>query len=71
METVACQCDGLPPHDHFMGSEVVDDVYQAVYDWEDVGRVWVDWRAVAKALTVTPGVVVSTPVDEPSPKESP
>lgn len=47
---IACQCEGIPPHDHFMGCAVQDGVYRARYDYDDIGRVWVDWRAVARAL---------------------
>ena len=47
---IGCTCDGLPAHDHFIGCRVIDGVYQAYYDLDDVGHVWVDWKAVARAL---------------------
>lgn len=51
MEMIACTCDGLPAHDHFMGQELKDGVWGPRWDLNDVGRVWVDWKAVARALT--------------------
>lgn len=51
---IACECDGLPPHDHFMGHRLDDrGVYRPFYDHEDCGHVWVDWKAVAHALATT------------------
>lgn len=61
---IACHCDGLPPHDHHIGNGMVPmeyrngagqviatgEAYGPVYDYDDVGRVWVDWRAVARSL---------------------
>lgn len=54
MEMVGCQCDGLPAHDHYMGKAQDErGVWGAVWDPSDVGRVWVDWKAVARALMMT------------------
>jgi hypothetical protein len=51
MEMYACTCDGLPAHDHFMGHRVgADGVYGPVWDQEDIGHVWVDWKKVSRAL---------------------
>jgi hypothetical protein len=49
---IGCTCENLPAHDHHMGNAVINGVYQAVYDRNDVGRIWVDWKAVAKALMI-------------------
>lgn len=56
MIEVACQCGGLPPHDHWIRTEkpfVDEDRYltHGYFDMDDIGRVWVDWKAVARALT--------------------
>lgn len=47
---VLCECDGLPAHDHFMGFGVVDGFYQGIYDADDIGRVGVPWKDVAREL---------------------
>lgn len=50
MEMMACTCSDLPAHDHFMGMHELDGVWQARWDRKDVGRIWVDWKKVARAL---------------------
>jgi hypothetical protein len=45
----ACECDGLPPHDHPVRYEHVDGRLEARYV-PDEYHFWVDWRAVAHAL---------------------
>lgn len=66
MEMIACQCDGLPPHDHLIPNKRPAEMTEAemapfragkVYepyhhDPVDVGRLWVDWKAVARAQMV-------------------
>lgn len=48
---IACNCDGLPAHDHFMGHELnKNSVFGPVWDLESIGRIWVDWKAFARAL---------------------
>jgi hypothetical protein len=51
MELIACRCDvgyGLP-HDHYMGFEEIDGVWQNRQDTSEIGRAWIDWKAVARA----------------------
>ncbi len=50
METTACCCDGIPAHDHYLGFHQIDGVWRALYDPDDIGHLWVDWKAVARAL---------------------
>lgn len=56
MEMIGCNCDGLPTHDHFMGHELKDGVWGPRWDLNDIGRVWVDWKAVARALLKSPSL---------------
>lgn len=66
MMEVACRCDGLPSHDHRIRNktfaEMTDEerwryseggeVYEPTrFDPDDIGRIWVDWKEVARALT--------------------
>lgn len=52
MEMIACQCDGLPAHDHFMGHAPDERGFMGpVWDMDDIGRVWVPWKEVAKAFS--------------------
>jgi hypothetical protein len=46
---VACQCGGLPAHDHPLRREVVDSRLTMVPVMDEY-HFWVDWRAVARAL---------------------
>lgn len=60
MMEIACQCRVggvvLPPHDHRVGFGMDGrGIYGPVYDFNDVGRVWVDWKEVAHALLVDQG----------------
>lgn len=68
MIEVACRCGGLPAHDHYMGQVAEkwgDALQQGVayddlvwgprYDLDDIGRVWVPWKQVARALSDTLG----------------
>jgi hypothetical protein len=49
---VACTCGGLPAHDHYMGQGPDErGVWGPVWDLEEVGRVWIDWKEVARALS--------------------
>lgn len=51
MIEVACTCAGLPAHTHLPTRwAVVDGVYRAVFDDPHYVRVWVDWKAYARAL---------------------
>lgn len=52
MEMIACTCGGLPSHDHLMGGHVqhADGSFGPRWDYDDIGHVWVDWKAVARAL---------------------
>lgn len=65
MEEIACQCDGLPPHDHRIPNKKPTEMTEAElaeyrtggkvyepfhYDPIDIGRLWVDWKAVARDL---------------------
>ena len=53
MEVYACSCAGLPPHDHYIGQAPdANGVWGPVWDTDDVGRLWVDWRAIARVLIV-------------------
>lgn len=47
MELIACTCDGLPPHDHYVGWNVTEG---SLWESDEIGRIWVDWKAVAKSL---------------------
>lgn len=42
----SCNCGGLPAHDHY----VPGASFGMTWDANEIGRVWVDWRAVARAL---------------------
>jgi hypothetical protein len=66
MVEIACTCDDLPAHDHFMGWADQDyhgvKAWGPVYDSEDIGRIWVPWKDVARALiTDTPRGEVGLP----------
>lgn len=65
MIDIACQCGGLPAHDHRIPNRPFEQMTEAErdqyrngdkfyepyhFDMIDVGRVWVDWKKVAKAL---------------------
>lgn len=50
MNMIACTCDNLPAHDHFMGQELKDGVWRPRWDLNDIGRIWVDWKQVARGL---------------------
>lgn len=51
MIEVACTCGDLPAHSHVPTHwATVDGVYRAVYDDPWYVRVWVDWKAYARAL---------------------
>lgn len=46
-----CHCDNLPYHSHWMGIRPDErGVWVPWWDPTDVGRVSVDWKAVARAL---------------------
>lgn len=56
MIEVLCQCDGLPPHDHYMGQEFREYsdgimAWGPRYDLSDIGRVSVPWKEVARSLS--------------------
>lgn len=56
MIEVACQCGNLPSHDHWIrtAEPFVDDggcLTHGYFDLDDIGRIWVDWKEVARALT--------------------
>lgn len=52
MEMIACQCDDLPAHDHYMGQAPDGNgVWGPVWDMDDIGRVWVPWKTVAKTFS--------------------
>lgn len=58
MMQILCTCNlnlgptvKLPPHDHFMGhAPDAEGVWGPVYDADEVGRVSVDWKALARRL---------------------
>jgi hypothetical protein len=56
MEEIACTCGGLPAHDHYMGQAEQDyqgfKAWGPVYDPDDIGRIWVPWKDVARALII-------------------
>lgn len=70
METIACKCDGLPAHDHNIPNKRPIDMTEEELDRHrgpnavpyvpyrhdpiDIGRLWVDWKAVARDLIVNP-----------------
>lgn len=56
MEVLACHCSGLPAHDHYMGFHCVNGIWQAKYDPDDVGRIWIDYKRLARALAGLPAV---------------
>lgn len=62
--TIACECDGLPPHSHvgrWEGSATGDPRLMTwVPDPFDV-RVWVDWKTVARDATTSPNAQAVTP----------
>lgn len=56
MILTACNCDGLPAHDHLMGHRLDESgVMGPWWDMDSIGRVWVDWKAVARALACRTG----------------
>lgn len=51
MDMIACTCDDLPPHDHYMGQGADDRGFMGpIWDLDDIGRVWVPWKQVARAF---------------------
>jgi hypothetical protein len=51
MELHGCNCGNLPWHDHYMGQEQDENgCWGPRWDMDDIGRVWVDWKDVARAF---------------------
>jgi hypothetical protein len=49
---IGCNCGDLPAHDHFMGlGPDARGVWGPIWGGEfEIGRVWVDWKEVARQL---------------------
>jgi hypothetical protein len=50
MEMEACNCGGLPAHDHYI--DYRRPTWVPVWDQDDIGRIWVRWKDVARALII-------------------
>jgi hypothetical protein len=49
MEVYGCTCSNTPTHDHIGAFKVIDGVGQCEYT-DEIQKIWVDWKAVARAL---------------------